>query len=80
MDPVEVIDLELMRTFAKVMGRRDVDISATDKISPQDFSAVLKSVGVLVSEDVTFAVFNKYGQDIRGMMPVLVSAAFRGEG
>ena len=62
----------LLRAFGKVLGKRDVEISATDKIDPASFAEVWKLLSVLLSPQYCFAIFNKYGQDARGRMPVLV--------
>ena len=66
----------LLRAFGKVLGKRDVEISVTDKIDSSSFADVWKLLGVPLSAQFCFAIFNKYGQDSRGRMPVLVRRKF----
>ena len=62
----------LLRAFGQVLGRRDVEISQSVKVGPPQFAEVWKALGVPLTAQHCFALFNKYGQDIKGRMPVLV--------
>ncbi|GAX81084.1 hypothetical protein CEUSTIGMA_g8518.t1 [Chlamydomonas eustigma] len=61
----------LMRAFGKVLGKKYVDISQGDKVDTSQFTQVCRELGVQLSPQHAYAVFNKYGQDARGKMPVL---------
>ena len=62
----------LLRAFGQVLGRRDVEISQSVKVGPPQFAEVWKALGVPLTDQHCFALFNKYGQDVKGRMPVLV--------
>ena len=61
----------LLRAFGKVLGKKDVEIQLVDKVTPEQLSAVWGSLGVSLSPQLAYAVFNKIGQDVKGRMPVL---------
>lgn len=61
----------LLRAFGKVLGKKDVEIQPVDKITPEQLSLVTSSLGVALSPQLSYAIFNKIGQDVRGRMPVL---------
>lgn len=56
----------------QVLGKKDVEIGPKDKVSPTQFATVWASLGVSISRGYVDGFFNKYGQDVRGMMPVTV--------
>jgi len=61
----------LLRAFAKALGKRDVELVVGDKVVPEQFAAVWSDLGVPMTKEQVFAVYNKYGHDAKGRMPVL---------
>ncbi|KAL6747740.1 WD40-repeat-containing domain protein [Haematococcus lacustris] len=62
----------LLRACAKVLGKQEVELVEGDKMSSAQFMAAWAALGVQVSPDLARAMFIKYGQDVRGAMPVSV--------
>lgn len=56
-----------------MLGKRDVNVTMSDKVTSQQFMDAWRELGLSVGQDLAYATFNKYGQDVKGMMPVLVS-------
>eukprot|EP00983_Pelagomonas_calceolata_P127793 1161445-Pelagomonas_calceolata.AAC.11 len=56
----------------KVLGKKDVHISMQDTVTTAQFQAIWSSLGLQISQGYVDAIFNKYGQDARGRMPILV--------
>jgi hypothetical protein len=57
----------------QVLGRsNDVELTAQDMVSVPQFSEVWKALGVAVKQSHAEALFNKYGQTSRGLLPVMV--------
>jgi hypothetical protein len=58
-----------------VLNKKDVELGPKDKVSVQQFIDAWRGLGVLVASSSAAAIYNKYGQDINGKLPVMVSAS-----
>lgn len=56
----------------QVLGKKDIELGVRDTLSTSQFAAAWTSLGVSISPGYVDAVFNKYGQTSRGMLPVMV--------
>lgn len=62
-------------SLPQVLGRAGhTDVAATDKVDLWQFTQAWSLLGVDVSSSHAAGMFNKYGQDIRGLLPVTVGA------
>lgn len=61
----------LLRAVGRVLGKKDVHISMQDTVTTAQFQAIWSSLGLQISQGYVDAIFNKYGQDARGRMPIL---------
>lgn len=57
-----------------MLGKRELDINVADKMSTAQFKAAWASLGVSITPGYIDAIFNKYGHDRNGLMPVNVRA------
>ena len=53
--------------------------SACPKVTTEQFGSVWKELGVPIADRHIFGIFNKYGQDKSGRMPVLVGCCKAGD-
>jgi hypothetical protein len=56
-----------------VLGKKDIELGVKDRMSVDQFAAAWSSLGVSISPGYVSALFNKYGHNVRGNMPVMVS-------
>jgi hypothetical protein len=61
--------------WLQVLGKRDVHVGLQDKLTTAQFQALWSMLGLDLSPNYVMAIFNKYGQDAHGRMPILVGAA-----
>lgn len=60
-------------TVTQVLKKKDVSIGLTDKVSIAQFCEVWRLLGLPLPANIATAMFNKYGQDAAGRLPVTVS-------
>jgi hypothetical protein len=60
----------------QVLGRSGhSDVAVTDKVDVASFVQAWALLGLPVSSSYAAGLFNKYGQDVRGRLPVMVSSS-----
>ncbi|WIA35025.1 hypothetical protein OEZ86_003516 [Tetradesmus obliquus] len=63
----------LLQAFAQVLGRSGhSEVAASDKVDVQGFVQAWALLGLAVSTAHAAGLFNRYGQDVRGRLPVMV--------
>jgi hypothetical protein len=65
-------------TALQVLGKKDVELGVKDRLSVDQFAAAWSSLGVSISHGYVNALFNKYGHNARGNMPVMVRGRRKG--
>lgn len=60
---------------SQVMKKKHTEIGLVDKLKVPQFQEVWRSLGFPLPAKVVNALFNKYGQDVHGQLPVTVSWA-----
>jgi len=59
--------------LVQVLGRQSAaDVCLGDKVAVGQFVQAWQLLGLQVTTALAVAVFNKYGQDVNGRMPVMV--------
>jgi len=59
---------------AKVLGKKGVEVGLSDRLSAAQFADLWRGLGLPLPVSVAGALFNKYGQDAGGRLPVTVFA------
>lgn len=60
--------------WPQVLGKKDVHITVQDTVTTSQFALIWASLGLQISSGLIAAIFNKYGQNACGEMPILVGA------
>lgn len=56
----------------QVLGKKDVHVTLQDTVTPSQFAAIWASLGLRLSSGYVDAIFNKYGHNAHGRMPIMV--------
>lgn len=59
-----------------MLGKKDVHVSVKDTVTTSQFTAIWASLGLKISAGYVDAIFNKYGQDAHGRMPIMVCCVY----
>jgi len=56
----------------QVLGKKDVHVGVQDTVSTSQFAQIWSSLGLRISSGYVDAIFNKYGHNSHGRMPIMV--------